>query len=194
MESVEVLVTQLCPTHCDPVGWSPTRFLCPWDSPGKNAGVGCHSLLQGVFLTPGWNLGLAHCRQTLSQLSRRGGVLNWRVTALHAVLLSPAWCVQRPPVCTRPPAREPPSSLAPTPRSAQSAEPSRFPCTRAVSPASGHCVHAPYAPHVLFMSPCPSLSILPCVHKPHARVSVPTLQMFDQYHFSRFHTILWFPF
>ena len=24
----------------------PTRLLCPWDSPGKNTGVGCHFLLQ----------------------------------------------------------------------------------------------------------------------------------------------------
>ena len=29
----------------------PTRLLCPWDSPGKNTGVGCHFLLQGVFRT-----------------------------------------------------------------------------------------------------------------------------------------------
>ena len=29
-----------------PHGWQPTRLLCPWDSPGKNAGVGCHFLLQ----------------------------------------------------------------------------------------------------------------------------------------------------
>ena len=28
-----------------------TRLLCPWDSPGKNTGVGCHALLQGIFLT-----------------------------------------------------------------------------------------------------------------------------------------------
>ena len=26
----------------------PTRLLCPWDSPGKNTGVGCHFLLQGM--------------------------------------------------------------------------------------------------------------------------------------------------
>ena len=26
--------------------WPPTRLLCPWDSPGKNTGVGCHFLLQ----------------------------------------------------------------------------------------------------------------------------------------------------
>ena len=29
----------------------PTRLLCPWDFPGKNTGVGCHFLLQGIFLT-----------------------------------------------------------------------------------------------------------------------------------------------
>ncbi|KAM7244171.1 hypothetical protein CapIbe_004779, partial [Capra ibex] len=33
----------------------PTRLLCPWDSSGKNAGVGCHSLLQGIFPTQGLN-------------------------------------------------------------------------------------------------------------------------------------------
>ena len=27
-------------------GWQPTRLPCPWDSPGKNTGVGCHFLLQ----------------------------------------------------------------------------------------------------------------------------------------------------
>ena len=27
----------------------PTRLPCPWDSPGKNIGVGCHALLQGIF-------------------------------------------------------------------------------------------------------------------------------------------------
>ena len=33
----------------------PTTFLCPWDSPGKNTGVGCHFLLQGIFPTQGSN-------------------------------------------------------------------------------------------------------------------------------------------
>ena len=32
---------QSCPTLCNP-----TRLPCPWDSPGKNTGVGCHFLLQ----------------------------------------------------------------------------------------------------------------------------------------------------
>ena len=30
-----------------PHKWQPTRLLCPWDSPGKNIGVGCHFLHQG---------------------------------------------------------------------------------------------------------------------------------------------------
>ena len=32
-----------------PHGLQPTRLLCPWDFPGKNPGVGCHALLQGIF-------------------------------------------------------------------------------------------------------------------------------------------------
>ena len=32
-----------------------TRLLCPWDSLGKNTGVGCHALLQGIFPTQGLN-------------------------------------------------------------------------------------------------------------------------------------------
>ena len=34
----------------------PTRFLCPWNFPCKNTGVGCHFLLQGIFLTKESNL------------------------------------------------------------------------------------------------------------------------------------------
>ena len=48
-----------------PHGLYPSRLLCSWDSPGKNTGVGCHSLLQGIFLAQGLNLGLWHCRQIL---------------------------------------------------------------------------------------------------------------------------------
>ena len=58
-----VLATHSCPTLCDSHGLQPTRLLCSWDSPGKNAGDGCHSLLQGIFLTQGLNPGLLHCRR-----------------------------------------------------------------------------------------------------------------------------------
>ena len=57
---------------CNPVDCSPSRLLCPWNSPGKNTGVGCHALLQGIFPTRGTNLGLLHCRQILYHLSHLG--------------------------------------------------------------------------------------------------------------------------
>ena len=37
-------------------------LLCPWNSPGKNTGVGCHSFLQGIFPTQGSSPGLLHCQ------------------------------------------------------------------------------------------------------------------------------------
>ena len=49
-----------------------TRLLCPWDFPGKSTGVGCHFLLQGIFLTQGSNPALVHCRQTFYPLSHQG--------------------------------------------------------------------------------------------------------------------------
>ena len=52
--------------------YSPTRLLCAWNSPGKNTGVGSHSLVQGTFLTQGSNLGLLHYRQILYHLSHQG--------------------------------------------------------------------------------------------------------------------------
>ena len=55
-----------------PHGLYPTRHLCPWDSPGKNPGVGCHALLQGIFPTQRLNLGLLHCRQIPYSLSHQG--------------------------------------------------------------------------------------------------------------------------
>ena len=48
------LVAQSCLTFSQPHGAQPTRLLCPWDFPCKNTGVGCHFLLQGIFLTQGF--------------------------------------------------------------------------------------------------------------------------------------------
>ena len=41
-------------------GLQPSRVLCPWDFPGKNTGMGCHFLLQGIFPTQGSNPYLLH--------------------------------------------------------------------------------------------------------------------------------------
>ena len=54
-----------------PHGLQPIGLLCPCDSPGKNTGLGSHSLLQGIFLTQGSNPGLLHCRQILYCLSHQ---------------------------------------------------------------------------------------------------------------------------
>ena len=43
-------------TVCDTID-SSARLLCPWDFLGKNTGVGCRFLLQGIFPTQGWNHG-----------------------------------------------------------------------------------------------------------------------------------------
>ena len=49
------------------------RLLCPWDSPGKNTGVGCRALLQGIFPAQGSNPSLLHCRRILYRRSHQGG-------------------------------------------------------------------------------------------------------------------------
>ena len=59
-----------------------TRLLCPWDTSGKNIGVGCHSHLQGIFPTQGLNPGLPHCRRILYCLSHQ------RSPNLHIKLLT----------------------------------------------------------------------------------------------------------
>ena len=66
------LVTQSCPTLCDPMDCSPPGSSVHGDSPGKNTGVGCHTLLQGIFLTWESNWGLLHCRRILYQLNYQG--------------------------------------------------------------------------------------------------------------------------
>ena len=63
-----MLVAQSCLT-LRPHGLQPTRLLCPWDFAGKDAGVGCHFFLQGIFLTQGSNPGFLHCRQILYRLT-----------------------------------------------------------------------------------------------------------------------------
>ena len=59
------------------------QVLHPWDFPGKNAGVGCHFLLQGIFPTQGLNPGLSHWRQTLY---RKPAHLKYNVVNSMAVI------------------------------------------------------------------------------------------------------------
>ena len=54
------LVTQSCPALLQPRGLQPTKLFYPWDFPGKNTGVGCHFLLQGIFQIGKLPLALKH--------------------------------------------------------------------------------------------------------------------------------------
>jgi len=54
------------------MGSSPPESSVHENSPGKNTGMDSHSLLQGVFLTQGLNLGFLQYRQILYHLSHQG--------------------------------------------------------------------------------------------------------------------------
>ena len=56
---------------CDPMDCSPPGPFVHGDFPGKNTGVGCHALFQGIFPTQGSNPGLPHCRWILYRLSHQ---------------------------------------------------------------------------------------------------------------------------
>ena len=55
-----------------PYGLYPARLLCPWDFPGKNTGMGCHALFQGIFLAQGSNTHLWHWQADSLPLSHLG--------------------------------------------------------------------------------------------------------------------------
>ena len=64
-----------------------TRLLCPWDFPGKNIGVGCHFLYQGIFSTQGSNPSLLHWQANSLTTEPPGKFLFF-----HIVFFSPKRC------------------------------------------------------------------------------------------------------
>ena len=62
---VLVLSRSIMSDSVSPMDYSPPGSSVHGDSPGKNTGVGCCTLLQGIFPTQGSNPGLPHCRQIL---------------------------------------------------------------------------------------------------------------------------------
>ena len=81
-----MLVAQSCQTLCDPM--RPARLLCPWDSPAKNTGAGCHALHQEIFPTQGSNLRLLRCRQILYHLNHQGSPDPKEDLCKHCVILA----------------------------------------------------------------------------------------------------------
>ena len=76
-------VCAIVSSSLQPHGLYPSRLLCPWDSPGKNVGVGCHSLLQGIFPTKKSNLCLLHWQAGSLPLVKKPTVAH--VAALNSV-------------------------------------------------------------------------------------------------------------
>ena len=80
-------------------GPQPARLLYPWDSPGKNTGVGCHFLLQGIFPTQGLNLGLLcllHWQSSSLPLVPPGKLLALIVAKYHFKICFSMWNTQYP--------------------------------------------------------------------------------------------------
>ena len=82
---------QLCPTLCDPHRRQPTKLPHPWDSPGKNTGMGCHLLLQRMevkslsrvrLLGTPWTASLPGCSIHGSLQAR---VLEWGASAFSDI-------------------------------------------------------------------------------------------------------------
>ena len=81
------LVTQSCPTLWDPMDFKLLGSSVHEDSPGKNPGVGCHALLQGILPTQGSNSGLPHCRQILKRLSHQRNLNFFYIHILFVLFL-----------------------------------------------------------------------------------------------------------
>ena len=70
------LVAQSCLTLCSFKDCNPPGSSVHGESPGKNTGVGCHALLQGIFPTQALKQGLLHYRKVFYQLSYQGSPPN----------------------------------------------------------------------------------------------------------------------
>ena len=75
-------VIQSCPTLCNPMDCSSPCSSLHGDSAGKNTGVDCHALLQGIFLTQESNRDLLHWKWILYQLSYQGSPTTITVNVL----------------------------------------------------------------------------------------------------------------
>ena len=81
---------QSCLTLCDPMDCSPPGSFVQY-SPGKNTGVGCHALLQRIFLIQGSNpclLYLPYWQEGLLPLAPPGKPLHWNISCLFTLIKS----------------------------------------------------------------------------------------------------------
>ena len=82
------LVAQFCPTLCNPMDGSPPGCSIHGDSPGKNTGVGCRALLQGIFPTQGLTPDLLHCWWILYLWSHQSHKKYWHYLKKKKIILA----------------------------------------------------------------------------------------------------------
>ena len=103
-EGMLCLVTQSCPTLCDPMDCSPSGSSVHRDSPGKNTGVGCHALLSGKVKRANQTLKRAMaalCQETRNKWTHILPIALMRVQAAPKwPLLSPYEMIYRRPFLT----------------------------------------------------------------------------------------------
>ena len=92
-----------------PCGLEPTRFLCPWDFPGKNAGVSGHFLPQGIFLTQELDPCLLLGRWVLYRWATWGDQINYSVQFSRSGVSDSLW--PRESQHARPPCPSPPPGV-----------------------------------------------------------------------------------
>ena len=98
---------QSCLTLWDPMDYSPPGSFVHGIFSGKNTGVGCHFLLQGILLIQGSNLCLLHCRQILYDWAHgeASGLTSWEQTKVPPETDSKEWMpwgTEWPPQSQRP--------------------------------------------------------------------------------------------
>ena len=79
-----------------PHGLQPTRLLCPWNSPAKNTGAGCHALPQGIFWTQGLKLRLLYWQVETLPLSHPGSPAyrgGWALTSSVTAFALRCYCL-----------------------------------------------------------------------------------------------------
>ena len=89
------LAIQSCLTLCNLMDCSPPGTSVCGDSAGKNTGVGCHALLQGIYPIQGLNPGLPHCRWILYYLSHQGSPICTYMSSKLEMPLTRTWGFSR---------------------------------------------------------------------------------------------------
>ena len=84
LKAKNCLVAKSWPTLLQLHGLWPARLLCPWGFSCKNTGAGCHSLLQGIFPTQGWDSSLLHWQVDSLPLSHQGSSQGQRIHTIFS--------------------------------------------------------------------------------------------------------------